>query len=428
MPNYSSMHKEELQREFDALTQEYEGYKEQKLSLNMSRGKPATNQMDLTMPMLTCLDPDDMLFAGGMDARNYGALEGIPEARKLLADLMGLQPEEVLVCGSSSLNTMFDLVTHAYTHGVYGGSEPWMNCPHPKFLCPVPGYDRHFRITEYYHIDMIPIPMHEDGPDMELVEQYVNHDPFVKGIWCVPKYSNPQGITYSDEVVRRFAALKPAADDFRIFWDNAYLVHDLYEDDHDELLNIMDECRKLGSEDMVYEFFSTSKISFAGAGIAGVGASLPNIKFITKQFGVETIGWNKLNMLLHVRFFKDANGVYEHMKKHAKILRPKFETVLRILDENLTDLAEWTKPKGGYFIALITQNGCAKRTIDLCKSVGLTLTDAGAAFPYGHDLLDNTIRIAPTSVSVEELEEATEVLCLCTKIAVVEKLLAECEA
>lgn len=423
MTGYTSMDASQLQQELSSLMQVYQDYQQMKLSLNMSRGRPAKEQMELAQDMLSCLTPQDMTLENGTDVRNYGVLEGIPEARKMMSDLMGLEPSEVIVCGSSSLNIMYDLVSHAYTHGVYGGSKPWSKTLHPKFLCPAPGYDRHFAITEYFGIEMINIPMHADGPDMDLVEYYVNSDPSIKGIWCVPKYSNPQGITYSDEVVRRFAHLKPAADDFRIFWDNAYAVHDLYEDDKDVLLNLMDECKKAGTQDMLYEFFSTSKISFAGGGMAALGASEDNIAHLVKQFSVQTIGWNKLNMLFHVKFFKSREGLMNHMKKHAAILRPKFRAVLDLLEQEVSDIADWNSPKGGYFISFDTMDGCAKRVVQLCKDAGVTLTGAGATYPYGKDPRDRNIRIAPTSVSVEELKLATTLFCLCVKIATVEKLL-----
>lgn len=423
MTSYTSMNAAELREELSSLMQLYADYQEMKLSLNMSRGRPAKEQMELAQGMLSCLTPEDMTLENGTDVRNYGVLEGIPEARKLMGDLMGLRPEEVIVCGSSSLNIMYDLVSHAYTHGVCGGSKPWSQTEHPKFLCPVPGYDRHFAITEYFGIDMIQIPMTKDGPDMDLIESYVSTDPSIKGIWCVPKYSNPQGITYSDEVVRRMARLKPAADDFRIFWDNAYAVHDLYEDDQDTLLNIMDECKKAGTENQVYEFFSTSKISFAGGGMAALGASEANIQYLSRQFSIQTIGWNKLNMLFHVKFFHDRQGVLDHMKKHAAILRPKFAAVLDILKQEVADIATWNEPKGGYFISFDTMEGCAKRVVQLCKEAGVVLTGAGATYPYGKDPHDSNIRIAPTSVSVEELRLATTLLCLCVKIATIEKLL-----
>lgn len=423
MTSYTSMNAAELREELSSLMQLYADYQEMKLSLNMSRGRPAKEQMELAQGMLSCLTPEDMTLENGTDVRNYGVLEGIPEARKLMGDLMGLRPEEVIVCGSSSLNIMYDLVSHAYTHGVCGGSKPWSQTEHPKFLCPVPGYDRHFAITEYFGIDMIQIPMTKDGPDMDLIESYVSTDPSIKGIWCVPKYSNPQGITYSDEVVRRMARLKPAADDFRIFWDNAYAVHDLYEDDQDTLLNIMDECKKAGTENQVYEFFSTSKISFAGGGMAALGASEANIQYLSRQFSIQTIGWNKLNMLFHVKFFHDRQGVLDHMKKHAAILRPKFAAVLDILKQEVADIANWNEPKGGYFISFDTMEGCAKRVVQLCKEAGVVLTGAGATYPYGKDPHDSNIRIAPTSVSVEELRLATTLLCLCVKIATIEKLL-----
>lgn len=423
MVEYASMNAAQLQQELSSLMQVYQDYQQMKLSLNMSRGRPAKEQMELSQGMLSCITPEDMTLENGTDVRNYGVLEGIPEARRLMGELMGVSAEEVIVCGSSSLNIMYDLVSHAYTHGVYGGSKPWSKQENPKFLCPTPGYDRHFGITEYFGIEMINIPMTPTGPDMDLVEKYVNTDPTVKGIWCVPKYSNPQGITYSDETVRRFAALKPAADDFRIFWDNAYAVHDLYEDDQDHLLNLIEECKKMGSEDMVYEFFSTSKISFAGGGMAALAASVNNIHHLSKQFSVQTIGWNKLNMLMHVKFFKNREGVLNHMKKHAAILRPKFHAVLDTLDQEVTGIASWNAPKGGYFISFDTMEGCAKRVVQLCKEAGVVLTGAGATYPYGKDPKDCNIRIAPSSVSVDELKLATTLFCLCVKIATVEKRL-----
>jgi DNA-binding transcriptional MocR family regulator len=319
---------------------------------------------------------------------------------------------------------MFDLVMHAYIHGVYGGSKPWCQADHPKFLCPVPGYDRHFRITEYFGIDMINVPMLPTGPDMDIVEEYVK-DPSVKGIWCVPKYSNPQGYTYSDETVRRFANLKPAAPDFRIYWDNAYSVHHLYPDNQDFCLEILAECEKAGNPDIVYKFTSTSKISFPVSGVAAIATSQNNIKEILKQLSIQTIGHDKVNQLRHVRFFKDLNGVHEHMMKHADILRPKFELVLNYLDKELsgTEIASWTKPHGGYFISFDALPGCAKEIVNLAKGAGVIMTGAGATFPYGKDPLDSNIRIAPSFPELDELEQAVKVFCVCVKIASINKLL-----
>ena len=421
MTGYASMDTLQLQQELSALMQVYEDYQKMKLALNMARGRPDKEQMDLAQGLLSCLTPEDMILADGSDVRNYGFLEGIPEARQLIADLRGHTPAEVLICGSSSLNIMYDVIAHAFTHGI-DGCTPWAKLDNVKFLCPVPGYDRHFGISEHFGCEMIAIPMNAEGPDMDLVEQYVNNDPSVKGLWSIPKYSNPSGITYSDEVVRRFAQLKPAAKDFRIFWDNAYIIHDLY-DHHDVLLNLLEECKKYGSEDMVYELMSTSKVSFAGAGIAAIASSESNIKKLAKQFGVQTIGWNKVNMLSHVKFFKNKDGVLEHMKKHAALLRPKFAAVLDILNAEVSDIATWHNPNGGYFISFNAMEGCAKRIVQLCKEAGVVLTGAGATYPYGKDPQDKNIRIAPTSVTIDELKQAATLFCLCVKIATVEKML-----
>ena len=425
MPQYSLLSREEKENELEILKKQYKTICNMNLSLDMSRGRPCRDQAAFAMDMLTCLTPEDMILADGSDVRNYGIPAGILSARKLMGGILGLDPMEVYICGSSSLNIMFDLVSHAYLHGVYGSSEPWSASKQPKFLCPVPGYDRHFAITEYFGIYMINIPLYEDGPDMDMVESYVNSDPDVKGMWCIPKYSNPTGITYSDEVVRRLAALKPAADNFRIFWDNSYVVHDLYENDKDELANIMDLCKEYGSEDMVYEFTSTSKMTFAGSGLAALGASRHNIEYISKQFAVESIGWNKLNMLMHVKFLKDNETIAALMKKHAAVLRPKFKAVEEILEAEVSDIAKWKNPKGGYFISFNVMDGCATRVYSLCKDAGVKLTPVGATYPYGHDPHDSNIRIAPTSPDLDDLTQATALLCLCTKIATLEKLLAE---
>lgn len=420
------MTKEELLREKDSVQKKYDELKALGLKLNMSRGKPGSDQLDASSGIMDNISlSDDMVGEDGMDIRNYGVLEGTAECRKLMADMLETEPENVIVYGNSSLNIMFDRVSRSMTHGVLG-STPWMKLDHPvKFLCPVPGYDRHFAVTEFFGIEMINIPMDENGPDMDMVEELVSGDESVKGIWCVPKYSNPTGMTYSDEVVRRMAALKPAAADFRIYWDNAYGIHDLYPGDGDTLLNIMDECEKAGNPDMVYVFGSTSKISLAGSGIAALAASRANIDSIKKQLAFQTIGYDKVNQMRHVKFFGDINGMKEHMKKHADMIRPKFEAVLESLEENLGGLGicAWTKPKGGYFISFDTLEGCAKRVVSLCADAGVVLTGAGATYPYGKDPKDTNIRIAPTFPTIDELKQACEVFVTSVKLASLEKLL-----
>ncbi len=365
----------------------------------------------------------------GNDTRNYGDWDGIGECRRMMAAMLGVKKDNVIVCGNSSLNIMYDTVVRSMVKGV-NGSTPWCKLDKVKFLCPVPGYDRHFKITEMFDIEMINIPLREDGPDMDLVEQYVSQDEAVKGIWCVPKYSNPTGITYSDEVVRRFANLKPKAEDFRIFWDNAYCIHHLYEDIQDEILNILEECEKAGNPNMAYVFGSTSKVSFPGSGVSAIATSLENMDFIKKYMTTQIIGHDKINQLRHVRFLKDMDVLKEHMKKHANILRPKFEAVLEILDRELAglEIGSWIRPRGGYFISFETMPGCAKSVVAKCKQLGMVLTDAGATFPYGNDPQDSNIRIAPSFPSPEEMVDATKIFVLCVKLASVEKLLSEREA
>ena len=425
MKKYTEMTKEELMQEKTALEAEYEKIKNLGLSLDMSRGKPGADQLDLSLPMLDVLKSDsDMKSESGLDVRNYACLDGIPEAKALIAGMVGAKPEQAIVYGNSSLNIMYDQVSRAFIFGLCGNT-PWCKLDKVKFLCPVPGYDRHFRITEFFGIEMINIPMSPEGPDMDMVEKYVNEDPAVKGIWCVPKYSNPQGYTYSEETVKRFAHLKPAAPDFRIDWDNAYSIHHLYDDNQDFLLEILDECAKAGNPDIVYKFTSTSKVSFPGSGIAAVAASKANLDDFRKYMIVQTIGHDKLNQLRHVRFFKDINGLHEHMKKHADILRPKFELVLATLDKELNGLGigEWTKPHGGYFISFDSMEGCAKAIVAKAKEAGVVMTGAGATYPYGKDPKDSNIRIAPSYPSVEELGKAAEVFVLCVKLVSAEKLL-----
>ena len=412
--------KKELDREFDEI-------KAEGLALDMSRGKPAPDQLDLSMKMMEVLAGDaNLKCETGVDCRNYGVIDGIPEAKRLLGEMSEVEPENIIIYGNSSLNVMFDTIARSYSHGVMGNT-PWCKLDRVKFLCPVPGYDRHFRITEFFGIEMINIPMSPEGPDMDMVEKYVNEDPAVKGIWCVPKYSNPQGITYSDETVFRFANLKPAAEDFRIFWDNAYCVHHLYEDKQDYLLEILMECKKAGNPDMVYKFSSTSKISFPGSGIAAMAASDANLKDIRNMMKVQTIGHDKVNQLRHVRFFKDIHGIVEHMKKHADILRPKFETVLEVLDKELggLEIGSWIAPRGGYFISFDALDGCAKAIVAKAKEAGVVLTGAGATFPYGKDPHDSNIRIAPSYPTPEELEMAADIFVLSVKLVSIDKILEE---
>ena len=424
---YNEYSKEKLQEELEGLYKEYNKIKESGISLDMSRGKPGPDQLDLSMDMLDVFNSEsDLKASNGFDCRNYGVLDGIPEAKKMMADIMECNPENVIIGGNASLNLMYDAISRAYTHGIMG-ETPWCKLDKVKWLCPVPGYDRHFGITEHFGIEMINIPLKEDGPDMDMIEELVSKDSSIKGIWCVPKYENPTGLSYSDEVVKRMAALKPAAKDFRIFWDNAYAIHHLYDEEEkqDTILNIIDECKKAGNEDMVYEFASTSKVTFPGSGIAAIASSVANVDEIKKRMSVQTIGFDKMNQLRHVKYFKNAEGVKKHMAKHAAKLRPKFEAVLKMLDAELDGygIATWTKPNGGYFISFDVMEGCAKKVVNMCKEAGMVLTGAGAPFPYGIDPKDSNIRIAPSYPSPEELIYASKILIVCTKIAAIEKLL-----
>lgn len=425
MRPYREMSKDELTKQRAELTKQFEDAKGMGLKLDMSRGKPTSAQLDMTMGLMDVLNSDsDMMTMDGVDTRNYGLMDGIIEAKHLLADVMSVPAENVIVYGNSSLAIMYDTISRSVTHGVMG-STPWCKLEQVKFLCPVPGYDRHFAITEHFGIEMILIPMTPEGPGMDLVEKYVNEDPAVKGIWCVPKYSNPQGISYSDETVRRFAALKPAAEDFRIYWDNAYAIHHLYEEKQDQILEILSECEKAGHPDMVYEFCSTSKITFSGSGIAAMASSPANLADVKKTLTLQTIGHDKVNQLRHARYFKNVEGMMAHMKKHADILRPKFEAVLSVLDRELGGLGigEWTRPLGGYFISFDAMEGCAKAIVEKCKEAGVVLTGAGATFPYGKDPQDSNIRIAPTFPTSEDMAKATDIFVLCVKLVSVEKLL-----
>lgn len=422
---YSEMNKEQLQIEKEALQKEYDGYKAMGLKLDMSRGKPGKEQLDISERMLDIVNSGtECKTRDGLDCRNYGLLDGIPSCKELFAQLLGVEPENVMVGGNSSLNMMFDTIACMMTAPIAEGCKPWYEVKDRKFLCPVPGYDRHFSVTEYFGFQMINVPMLPTGPDMDMVEKLVAEDDSIKGIWCVPKYSNPQGITYSDDTVRRFAKLKPKAKDFRIMWDNAYCIHDV-TDTPDNLLNIYEECKKNGTEDSVILFCSTSKITFPGSGVAAMASSPANMKVFKNRYSWQTIGFDKINMLRHMLFFKDLDGVKKHMEKHKNILKPRFDTVLSKLEEKLNDtgFASWTNPNGGYFVSVDVLEGTAKRVVALCKEAGVVLTGAGATYPYGKDPKDSNIRIAPTFPPVSELETAMDIFCVCAKLAAAEKLL-----
>ena len=427
MTAYKDLSREELLLLKSELEEQFKEIKAKGLNLDMSRGKPSAAQLDLAMGMMEVLNSKtDLRCMEGVDCRNYGVLDGIGEIKQLLADLIEVPKDNIVVFGNSSLNVMYDTVARSMTHGVMG-STPWCKLDKVKFLCPVPGYDRHFAITEHFGIEMINVPMTETGPDMDIVEKLVAEDEAIKGIWCVPKYSNPQGITYSDETVHRFAKLQPAAKDFRIYWDNAYNIHHLYDDKQDYLIEILMECKKAGNEDMVYKFCSTSKVSFPGSGIAAIAASDANLVDIRKQMKIQTIGHDKLNQLRHVRFYKNIHGMVEHMKLHAEILRPKFETVLNTLERELggLEIGSWLRPRGGYFISFDSMEGCAKAIVAKAKEAGLIMTPAGATFPYGKDPKDTNIRIAPSYPTPEELAIATEIFVLSVKLVSIDKLLNE---
>ena len=425
MESYQNLSKEQLLALKSELEASYEEKKALNLQLDMSRGKPSPSQLDVSLGLMDALNSNSVLKSeDGTDCRNYGVLDGIPEAKKLMADMMGTTADHIIIFGNASLTIMYDSISRSYTHGVLG-STPWCKLDKVKFLCPVPGYDRHFAITERFGIEMINVPMTQDGPDMDMVEELVANDDSIKGIWCVPKYSNPQGYCYSDETVRRFANLKPAAKDFRIYWDNAYVIHHLYEDNQVEIPDIISECEKAGNPNLVYEFASTSKVSFPGSGIAAMAASAENLTDVKKQMTIQTIGYDKLNQLRHVAYFKNIDGLKAHMKKHADAMRPKFEAVLKVLDEELTgaEIGSWVKPLGGYFISFDAMEGCAKKIVAKCKEAGVTLTNAGATFPYGKDPKDSNIRIAPSFPTPEEMAVATDLFVLCVKLVSVEKLL-----
>ena len=427
MKTYAEMSKEELLKEKESLEQQFKEVEAKGLNLNMARGKPSEAQLNLSNGLMDVLNSDSYFNdETGTDCRNYGIGEGIPEAKRLMGAMSEVDPDDMIIFGNSSLNIMFDTVARSYSHGVCGNT-PWCKLDNWKFLCPVPGYDRHFRITEFFGAEMINIPMTPDGPDMNLVEKYVNNDPSVKGIWCVPKYSNPQGYSYSDETVRRFAALTPAAPDFRIYWDNAYSIHHLYDDvaHQDVILEILDECRAAGHPDIVYKFISTSKVTFPGSGLAALASSKTNLDDIRKYMSVQTIGHDKLNQLRHVRFFGNMANMQAHMSRHAAILRPKFEAVEEIFERELGGLGigSWTKPNGGYFISFDSLDGCAKAIVAKCSDAGVKLTPAGATFPYGKDPHDSNIRIAPSFPPLEELKVAANVFTMAVKLVSIDKLL-----
>ena len=425
--SYFNMEKSELIKLREELMTEYENKKSLGLNLSMARGKPSKEQLELSMPMLDVLN-NNTNFVGEdkLDVRNYGVLPGIKEARRFFADILDVKPENVVLYGSASLTLMYDTISRAYVKGILG-STPWSKLDKVKFLCPVPGYDRHFTVCEFFGIEMINVPMNEDGPDMDMVEKLVSEDSAIKGIWCVPKYSNPDGYVYSDEVVKRFASLKPAAEDFRIYWDNAYIIHHLYPDEPAQILNIIEECEKAGNPDMVYEFCSTSKVTFPGAGISAMASSEKNINSTISMMNAQIISHDKMNQLRHVLFFPTMKDLEEHMAKHAEIMRPKFETVVEMLENELGGLgiAEWTNPKGGYFIGFNSMEGCAKKIVSMCADAGVIMTDAGATYPYGKDPKDRNIRIAPSFPTIDELIEACKIFIICVKIASIDKILED---
>ena len=425
MQSYQNLNSTGLEQELRQVQQELDAWKARGLKLNMARGKPGRAQLDMVSDILTVLTQPEQCISDGIDARNYGELAGLPAARRYWADVLGCRMDETIAGGSASLTLMYDLISKAYTHGLLHSETPWCRLDRVKFLCPAPGYDRHFRITESFGAELIPIAMTETGPDMDRVEELVK-DPLVKGIWCVPMYSNPDGITYSDETVRRMAALSPAAADFRIIWDNAYGVHE-FEGDYVPFPDILSLCDEAGRPDMVYEFASTSKITFAGGGISCMAASEANICYFTGIFGVQMISYDKVNQLRHVRFLKDKAHTLEIMKLHASVMAPKFECVAKWLNREIRPLgiAHWNDPKGGYFVSLFAMPGTAKRVWTLCKEAGVVLTNAGATYPYRNDPDDSNLRIAPSLPPVAELEKAMEVLCLSLRLSALEKLLAK---
>lgn len=425
--NYLSADKDKLEKEYEELLKQYEDAKGKGLNLNMARGKPGVEQLEISVHMLDIVNSSSTCQSvDGTDCRNYGLLEGLPSCRHLFGKILDVDPELVMVGGNSSLNMMFDTISTMMTTSIVEGEKPWFEVKDRKFLCPVPGYDRHFGITEYFGFEMIPVPMNSEGPDMDVVEKLVSEDASIKGIWCVPKYSNPSGVTYSDETVKRFAALKPKAKDFRIMWDNAYAIHDV-TDTPDTLLSIMDECKKTGNENLPILFCSTSKITFPGSGVAAMAASKDNMKVFKEKYKYQTIGFDKINMLRHMLFFKNYDGILNHMEKHKEILKPKFEVVISKLKSQLekTGIASWTEPNGGYFVSVDVLEGTADEVVRLCKEAGVVLTGAGATYPYGKDPKNSNIRIAPSYPPVEELAKAMDIFCICSKLVAAKKILGK---
>ena len=425
MTPYSCMTKEQLQNELTQVKAQYDALKAKNLNLNMARGKPAKAQLDLVSDLLTALTTIEDCFDGDIDSRNYGELAGLPSARASWADILGCKASPIFVGGAASLNMMCDIVSRAYTHGLLGSPRPWCKEEKVKFLCPAPGYDRHFQIGEFYGAELIYIPMTPTGPDMDLVESYMS-DPQVKMMWVVPKYSNPDGIIFSEETIQRIANLKPAAPDFAIIWDNAYCMHE-FKGEYVPFPDILSICEKAGNPNMVFEFASTSKITFAGGGTSCMAASEANIQYFTGVFGVQMISYDKVNQLRHVKYLKDKAHTLEIMKRHASVMAPKFEVVAKWLGSEIKplDIAHWTDPSGGYFVSLYTMDGIAKRTWSLCRQAGVVLTNAGAAYPYSNNPRDNHLRLAPSLPPVEDLEKAMEVLCTSLKYAALEKLLEQ---
>ena len=422
---YKDRTHEELKQELASAQAAYEALKAQNLKLNMARGKPGKEQLDLVSDLLTILHGPDQCMCDGMDVRNYGELSGLPSAKRLFADILGCKPEECFIGGSASLTLMYDAVSKAVTHGMLHSEKPWCKLDSVKWLCPAPGYDRHFKITQSFGFEMITVPMTPTGPDMDLVEQLVK-DPAVKGMWCVPKYSNPDGIIYSDETIDRIVHMNPAAKDFALMWDNAYCVHE-FEGDFVPFRDILTLCREAGRPNMAYEFASTSKITFPGAGLAVMATSEENLAYLMKLLGVETIGFDKINQLRHVKYLQNKEHTLEIMKRHASVLGPKFAMVLDTLEREIAplEIAAWQKPKGGYFVSVNAMAGTAKRTLQLCKEAGVVMTDAGATYPYGKDPQDSNIRVAPSLPPVEELRQAMDVFCLALRLSALEKLLGK---
>ncbi len=420
------MDKKQLLKEKENLLKQYDNFKESNIKLDLSRGKPGNDQLKISEQMLDSLNASsEYMSENGFDCRNYGLIEGLPKMRRIFGKILGVDENNVIIGGNSSLSMMFDTISSFMTNGV-NGLTPWFKQDKIKFLCPVPGYDRHFSILEYFGIEMVCVNMTPDGPDMDTVENLVNNDSQIKGIWCVPKYSNPQGITYSDEVVKRFAKLTPKAKDFRIFWDNAYAIHDI-TDTPDKLLNIAEECKKYGNEDIVLQFCSTSKVTFPGSGVSCIAASENNLNYIKKRLFVQTIGYDKLNQLRHILFFRDYEGVLKHMEKHKSILKPKFDIVLNSLNYEFSDnkIVSWLEPNGGYFVSIDVLPGCAKKVVELCKEANVVLTPAGSTYPYKSDPNDSNIRIAPTYPPINELKIAMDILCVSIKLVTIEKLLQQ---